>query len=256
MSRAKEIFEAIIKTAPYSKYAPLSQFNIGVAEQKQGEYAAAIAAYQKVIAKYPNDPVAADAQYQIAYSYLDQSRSRSYNKQARNKSREAFEDFVARYPQSEKVAQANANLKSLQGAETKGSLSIAKFYDKQKNYKAAVIYYNEVIQNQPGSPDSDVAKARIEALKSLVGEDALQAGPERTETGERARARRKLQAQVQTNSRPDYLGPTVSVPEEKAPGKPKLRTSSDQLGPVPNVEPPLPQQEPPIPGNELPKLPQ
>ena len=179
------------------------------------------------------------------------------NQQARNKSREAFEDFIARYPQSEKVPQAKENLKALQGTETAGSMGVAKFYDKQKNYKAAVIYYNLVIKEQSAGPDADLAKARIEALKQLVGEDALQAGPERTETGERARARRKLQAQVETNSRPDYLGPPVVVPDEVAPAKPKLRTAPDALGPLPNIEPPLPlQQEPPVPQADLPKLPQ
>jgi outer membrane protein assembly factor BamD len=260
MARAQEIFEQIIKDAPYSKYAPLAQFNIGLAMQKQEKYSEAVAAYQVVISKYSNDPVAADAQYQIAYTFMDQSRDGAYNQQARNKAREGFEDFIARYPQSEKVAQAKENLKTLQGTETSGSLGVAKFYDKQKNYKAAVIYYNQVLKEQPGSAQADAAKARIEALKTLVGEDALQAGPEKTETGERAKARRKLQAQVDTNSRPDYLGPPVVVPDEVAPKRPKLRTAPDQLGPVPNVEPPLPQaQEPPLPSDntgELPKLPQ
>lgn len=258
MARAQEIFEDIVKNAPYSKYASLAQFNIGLALAKQERFPEAIAAYQTVIAKYPNEPIAADAQYQIGYTYLDQSRNGQYNQQARSKSREAFEDFVARYPQSEKVAQANQNLKSLQTTTTSGAMSVAKFYDKQKNYKAAVIYYNQVIQDQPGTPQADSAKNRIEALKNLVGEDALRAGPEKTETGERARARRKLQAQVETNSRSDYVGPPVVVPDEVAPAKPKLRTSSpDALGPVPNVEPPLPQQvEPPVPSTDLPKLPQ
>lgn len=257
MTRAQEIFEEIVKNAPYSKYAPLSQFNIGLAQEKQGNVTGAIAAYQVVISKYSNDPVAADAQYQIAYTYLDQSRDGSYNQQARTKSREAFEDFIARYPQSEKLAQARDNLKALQGTTTSGSLGVAKFYDKQKNYKAAVIYYNQVIQEQPGTPQAEAATARIEALKNTVGEDALRAGPEKTETGSRARARRKLQAQVETNSRPDYLGPPVIVPDEVAPAKPRLRTAPDALGPLPNVEPPLPQQqEPPLPQADLPKLPQ
>ena len=138
----------------------------------------------------------------------------------------------------------------LSGRDTKGSYEIAKYYDKQKRYKAAVIYYNDVIQQQPGSPESEASKARIEALKSLVGEDALHGGPERTETGERAAKSRKLQAQVDTASRPDYLGPpvVVSTPEQTAPQKPKVRTSTQDVGPVPSspsgppVEPPLPAQ--------------
>jgi len=252
MTRAQKMFESIIENASYSKYAPLSQFNIGQALEKQGKPKEAIDAYQVVQSKYPNDPIAADAQYQIGYVYMKESRAEGvYDPGVGSKAHDAFEDFVARYPSSEKVPQAQENMKMLSGRETKGAFEIAKYYDKQKKYKAAVIYYNDVIQQQPGTPESDAAKARIEALKSLVGEDVLQPGPERTETGARAQKERKLQAQVDTASRPDYLGPPVTPPVETAPAKPKLRTSTDDLNPppegtpapkVPAVEPPLPAQ--------------
>ena len=52
---------------------------------------------------------------------------------------------------------------------------MAKFYDKQKYYRAAVIYYNEVIRQQPGSTESNLAKKRIDQLRAKVGEAALQA---------------------------------------------------------------------------------
>lgn len=242
MARAQEMFEWIDKYAPFSKYAPLSQFNVGLTLEKQGKFAEAIAAYKTLITKYPSEPIAADAQYQIAYVYWKLGREGSYDRSATNKAREAFEDFIARYPKSEKIPQAQENLKSLSGRETQSASEVAKFYDKQKNYKAAVIYYNEVIKQQPGTPEAEAAKARIEELKNLVGEDSLRPGPEQTETGARASQRRKLQSQVDTAARPDYVGPPVSVPDEVAPEKPKPRTSPEDLAPVPAVEPSLPQQ--------------
>ena len=107
-----------------------------------------------------------------------------------------------------------------------------------------------MIKNQPGTPDSEYAKARIEALKGLYGEDALRAGPEKTETGARAVERRKMQAKVDTASRPDYAGPPVVVATPKVdngPSKPKLRTSPANIGPVTPVEPPLPGADAPKP---------
>lgn len=245
MARAQAMFEGIVKNAPYSKYAALAQFNVGQALEKQGEYPKAIEAYQLVVAKYPGDAIADDALYQVGYVRLRQSREGSYDRATVQKARESFEDFIARYPDSEKVPQARENIKSLEGGTNKGTLDIAKFYDRTKKYKSAVIYYNDVIKGQPGTPDAEYAKGRIEALKQLVGEDALRAGPERTETGVRALERRKLQAKVDTASRPDYVGPPVTVPKEKietGPAKPRLRTSPGSIGPAP--EPPLPSAEP------------
>ncbi|HEV7404099.1 MAG TPA: outer membrane protein assembly factor BamD, partial [Chthoniobacteraceae bacterium] len=248
LARSQAMFEILVKRAAYSKWAPLAQFNVGQALEKQQKYPEAINAYQQVYTKYPNDAIADDALYQIGYVRLRQYRDGSYDRADANKARQSFEEFISRFPESEKVPQARENLKSLEGGQVKNALSIAKYYDKQKQYKAAVIYYNDVLQQQPGSADSEVAKTRIAQLKELVGEDSLRAGPEKAETGEKAAARRKLQARVDTVSRPDYVGPPVKLaqqptaPVETAPGRPKLRTSSDTIGPVPPgaVEPPLP----------------
>jgi outer membrane protein assembly factor BamD len=248
MSRAQVMFETLVKRAAYSKWAPLAQFNVGQALEKQQKFPEAINAYQQVYTRYPNDAIADDALYQIGFVRLKQYRDGSYDRADATKARQSFEEFISRFPESEKVPQARENLKSLEGGQTKNALSIAKYYDKQKQYKAAVIYYNDVLQQQPGSADSEVAKARIAQLKELVGEDSLRAGPEKAETGEKAAARRKLQAKVDVASRPDYVGPPVKLaqqptaPVETAPGRPKLRTSSDTIGPIPAgaVEPPLP----------------
>ncbi len=248
VERSEQMFAAILKRAPYSKWAAVSQFNIGQANERQGKYPEAIAAYQAVVSKYPGDAIADDAQYQIGYVLLVQHRDGSNDRASAQKAREAFEDFVSRYPDSEKVAQARENMATLEGGSTKGSLEIAKFYEKSKNYKAAVIYYNDVIKRQPDSPESGLAKARIEELKQKYGEDTLRAGPEKAETGAKAATRRKMQARVDTVSRPDYVGPPVKVAtvrETPAPqpapfGRPKLRTSPDAIEPLAPVEPPLP----------------
>jgi outer membrane protein assembly factor BamD len=181
---------------------------------------------------------------------MRETREGSYDRASVAKARESFEDFIARYPNSEKVPQARENLKSLEGGVNKGTLDVAKWYDRTKKYKAAVIYYNDVIQTQAGTPDAEYAKARIDALKNLFGEDALRAGPEKTETGQRVVEHRKMQAKVDTASRPDFVGPPVTITQPKvdtAPAKPKLRTSPANLGPVPPLEPPLPGADAPKP---------
>lgn len=238
MERAQQMFEGIVKRAPFSKLAPLAQFNVGQSLEKQNKFPEAIAAYSAVVARYPGDEVADDAQYQVGYVRLKEYRMGSYDKAGAQKAREAFEDFINRYPESEKVSQAKENLKTLEGGSTKGTMEIAKFYDKTKQYKAAVIYYNEVIKASPDTPEANLAKTRIEELRGKYGDDALKSAPERAETGEKVAARRKMQAKVDTVSRPDYVGPPSPAPDEVAPGRPKLRKSP--IGPIPAVEPELP----------------
>lgn len=174
MDRAVEIFAAIVRTAPFGRYTARAQFDIGLARQKQHANDAAIQAYQAVIDKFPSDAIAADAQYQIAYIWYEAARLGTNDQAATEKARNGFEDFLFRYPKSEKAAQARENLEHLQQKSTGDAMKVAKFYDKKKAYRAAVIYYNEVIQEHPGSVASAEAQRRVDQIRAKVGPTALQ----------------------------------------------------------------------------------
>ncbi len=51
--RAQEMYTNILANAPFSKYAPIAQFNLGLAYEKQSVPFDAIKAYQKVLDTYP-----------------------------------------------------------------------------------------------------------------------------------------------------------------------------------------------------------
>src|SRR6266481_349448 len=174
LDRAVTIFANVVRTAPYGKYTARAQFDIGLAREKQGANDAALQAYQAVVDKFPNEPVAVDAQYQIGYIWFTAAQLGAKDAAAATNAKTAFEDFLFHYPKSEKAAQARANLEILDHKQTANSYKVAKFYDKQKYYRAAVIYYNEVIRQQPGSQESNEAKRRIDQLRAKFGDAALQ----------------------------------------------------------------------------------
>jgi outer membrane protein assembly factor BamD len=174
LDRAVTIFANVVRTAPYGRYTARAQFNIGMAREKQGANDAAIQAYQAVVDKFPDEPIAVDAQYQIGYIWFTAAQLGTNDAAAANNAKTAFQDFLFHYPKSEKAAQARKNLDILEHKQTNNSFKVAKFYDKQKYYRAAVIYYNEVIRQQPGSEESDKAKKRIDQLRAKFGDAALQ----------------------------------------------------------------------------------
>jgi outer membrane assembly lipoprotein YfiO len=240
MDRAVDIFAAVIRTAPYGKYTARAQFDIGLAREKQGANDAAIQAYQAVIDKFPNDPVAADAQYQIGYIWFASAKGGTRDIAATINARTAFQDYLFRYPNSEKVAQARANLAQLEHRATSSSYDVARFYDKQKAYRAAVIYYNEVIRQQPGSAESEKAKKRIEELRKKVGEKVLESAQE----AEKEAGKKKGAEQEK---------PKTSAPGEKPPGldsAPVLPPDVDSALPPPPSSPPLNSSGPSSPSSE------
>ncbi len=253
MEKAEEMFTAILKVAPYSKHAPITQFNLGLALEKQGKAQEAIAAYQKVLDKYPNSPACSSAAYQLGYVYqrlgmTGKSQDVSALKEAQNN----YQDFLLQYPNSEKVPQAGENMKTMLGRECADTLRIARFYDFNKDFKAASIYYNDVLRRFPQSAEANSAKARIDELKALYGDDALRVGQERPETGERLAERRRLQSQVETTALANYDGPPRKeiVGEDTPLPQPQMKGDMRDARPIPLSEPPVetpPQKTPTTP---------
>jgi outer membrane protein assembly factor BamD len=256
--RAQEMYEAIMADAPYAKFAPAIQFKLGQSLENQKDYDKATAAYQVIIDRYPGSKYASDALYQIGYVQFTEATSRSKDLSAAIDAKNTFDEFLLEYPGSEKAAQARENLARMSTRETTDLITIAKFYDRTANYRAAVIYYGDVVRRQPGTEDANFSQQRIEEIRATVGEDELRAGTERAETGELAALRRRTQNQVQTSALSNYSGPPVSAvapPEELPAPKPRLRTSADDVRPqsepagpdlmtppadLPPVEPELP----------------
>lgn len=217
--RAVAVFTVIVRNAPFSQWAPMAQFGIGQALAFAGDQKAAIAAYQEVVDKYPTNPVAADALYQIGFAHMTMMREHSNDRSDSQSAREAFEDFLASYPNHEKSAQAKENLAALGNVQTGGSLKIADYYYGQKQFRAAVVYYNDVIRQQPNSPDSQKAKTRLDSIRSKYGEKYFSDKAPSTATNRGGGNNPKLSngdgrlpAQTDTAKRPDYVGPPVSAP--------------------------------------------
>ena len=242
LDKATEIFAGIVRSAPYGKYTARAQFNIGLATEKQGNADAAVKAYQAVVERFPNDPVAVDAQYQIGYLWFKDARGGVRDAKASANAKIGFQDFLYRFPKSEKAAQARENLKALDQKQTSDALAIAKFYDKQKNYRAAVIYYNDVIRQQPGSPASDRAKQRVEELRKRVGDDQLQSAALTAETAKKPVAKTaSTQAGSQSNeSEPEMRGNPADVAPLPPPEADESLPPPASLNPDTTTAPALP----------------
>lgn len=221
--KAIEVFAGVVRLAPYGKYAPRAQFNIARANEKTGNAEAAVAAYQAVVEKYPDDPLAADAQYQIGYLWQRTTKSGVKDAKAATNAKNGYQDFLYRFPKSEKAAQAKQNLRELEHRQTTDAFKVAKFYDKQKNYRAAVIYYNDVIRQQPGSAEANHAQQRVAQLRAKLGDKALQSAELTAQTA-------KKPAGHQTASAAARSGGSSSE------GSSMMRTSPSDVAPLPPPE--------------------
>jgi len=165
--KAVEIFEQIVKTAPFGKLGADAQLRLGMTYEKMKQYPEAVMAYEKLVERYPQNPLAETAQFAIGVAYGKQARSADYDATAANKAITAFQDYLIRYPKNDRVPDVEKQLVGLKQEQGRGLFNIGEFYEKQGNTKAAAIYYNEVIAQNPKSSWGVAAQEKVAQLTPL-----------------------------------------------------------------------------------------
>jgi outer membrane protein assembly factor BamD len=166
MEKTSEMFDKVVKSGPYSDIAPHAQLRVGVARDKQKNYSMAVKAYELAADRYHDRPnIAADALFRAGLSYNKQAETADYDQSTAGQAIATFTDFMTLYPDDKRVPQAQKIITSLKAEQAHGNFQIAKFYEKRKRWNGALVYYNEVLVQDPNSPYANEARLRIDELK-------------------------------------------------------------------------------------------
>ena len=79
---AVEVFQKIVEAAPYGPFGDKSQFNLGVAYQKSGQYDNSVDAFQALIDQYPQSSLLQQARLQMAEAAYEKSSSQTRDQSA------------------------------------------------------------------------------------------------------------------------------------------------------------------------------
>jgi outer membrane assembly lipoprotein YfiO len=163
------MYDKIVKNGPFSEVAPHAQLRIGAAREKQGHLPEAVKAYETAADRYHDRPlIAADALYHAGVAYQRQAGTADYDQSIAGQSIASLNDFMTLFPEDKRGAEARKIMVSLKAEQARGNFKIAQFYEKRKRWNGALVYYNEVVLQVPGSPAADQARHRIDALKQRL----------------------------------------------------------------------------------------
>jgi outer membrane assembly lipoprotein YfiO len=164
--RVIEILRTVIKDAPYGKFAAISQYKIGLYLKEKGMYQESRDEFEKTMNDYPNSEWAQASKFQIAMADTDRASDAQHEQKVASVAMDEFNEFVKTHPDSQLTPEAKLQMARLKDKEAENNFVIAKFYQKQKNLKAAQIYYKEVVRNYADT--SWAPKAQVQ-LKMIGG---------------------------------------------------------------------------------------
>ena len=128
------------------------------------------AEFEKLIQTYPDHRYAAAAAFQLAFiPYRSSFKEYSYDQTELSKARLAFEDFLSRYPNSERSPEARYRLASIDKAQTNNAVRTAGFYHRTGYESAAAASYHEALKTSGTGTQTNSIREKLEHL-SPAGE--------------------------------------------------------------------------------------
>ncbi len=162
---AIEIFGKVVENSTYGPLAPKAQYKLGLVLKGLLRYYEAEEEFNKVVSRYPDSEWASAAKFQIASCRASLSKGAAYDQGAAQEAKEKFEEFVKEHPDAVLSLDAQKNIDQIRDKEAQASYDIGRFYEKQKAFDSAKIYYNDIINNHPESSWAKEASARLQIME-------------------------------------------------------------------------------------------
>jgi outer membrane assembly lipoprotein YfiO len=162
---AIEIFTKVIENSAYGPLAAAAQYKLGLILKSALRYYEAEGAFNKVISNYPDSEWAEVSKFQIAACQAALSRGTGYDQGAAKEAKEIFEEFSREHPDAALAREAGENVRELIEKEAESDYNTGRFYEKQKAYKSAGIYYEDIISKTPYSLWAARAIERMQVME-------------------------------------------------------------------------------------------
>lgn len=170
-------FTVVVLRYAGTSVADSAQFYLAESHFKMDEYLIAAVEYEKLMTSMSRSPLVPRAQFQQAESYYKLSPRPELEQQYTLKAIRAYQAFIEDFPTHELKPKAEKRIFELRDKLAEKAFDNAEIYRKMREYQAALIYYNIVLEKYYDSSWADDAIAgKIETY--LDSEDYAAAAKE------------------------------------------------------------------------------
>ncbi len=160
---AIQAFEKLKDWYPFSKYTILAELKIADAYYYRKEYAEAIFAYQEFENLHPRNEAVPYVGYQIGLCYFEQIETVDRDQSQTRDALNAFQNLISRFPNSPYANLSIQHIKQCLANLAGHDFYVGQFYYKSRHYKAALDRFRSVITSYP-----DVGNIHYQALDYIA----------------------------------------------------------------------------------------
>lgn len=138
-------FTVVLLRFSGSTVADSAQYYLADSHFKMGEYLIAAAEFEKLINNMNRSPLVPKAQFMMAQSYDELSPRAELDQQYTEKALRQYQIFIEDNPTDPLKEEAERKISKLRDKMAKKQLANAEIYRKMGEYRAAIIYFDDVL---------------------------------------------------------------------------------------------------------------
>lgn len=167
--KALEYFEKTNAVAPYGPKSVLSLYYKGEWAREIDKEEEALDAYERLIYKYPESPLAPWGYVAMAELYSNRVMGPDWDQGSTREARNFYKDFVSLFPNDPYAPHAQRKVEEMNDTLSRNRLELGKFYYyRRNNGRAAAVFFNEAVN---AAPNSDAAKEAQELLAKVHADE-------------------------------------------------------------------------------------
>ncbi|WP_222621649.1 outer membrane protein assembly factor BamD [Pontibacter cellulosilyticus] len=155
--RANQLLEQVSPLLTGSEQAEQAKFYLADTYYEMGDYLLADFHFKTFYQTYPRSPLAEQAMYNQALALYNQSPSFEQDQTTTVTAIEALQEFMVRYPSSDRVKEANELIDELLVKLDKKAFDNARLYYQLRNWRSAVVALDNFLKEHASSPYSEEA---------------------------------------------------------------------------------------------------
>ncbi len=148
---ALQLLEELISVYRGTSKGEQTYFYYAYSNYYTGDYAMAAYHFNNFVQTYPNSSFAEEMQYMHAYCYYLDSPIYSLDQSNTYDAIDKFQLFINKFPTSSRVAEANRLIDEMRFKIETKEFQKAKIYYRTENYKSAIVGFDNVIKDYPGT---------------------------------------------------------------------------------------------------------
>lgn len=150
-------FDLVTRMGRGTNFSEDAQFYLAESYYKDRQFILAASEYERFISYYPQNELREEVEYKLAMCFYEQSPRYRLDQSPTRRAIELFQLFNTKYPDSEFVVDAADKIDELRNKLARKSYEAAEFYLRTDRYRAATIYYSQVIDQYPESKWADAS---------------------------------------------------------------------------------------------------